>query len=46
MHYKVSWGNAEATLNAALVEGASSKTLYFVVESLTQLGLPGTNSSN
>jgi hypothetical protein len=42
---KVSWGNAGATLNAALVDGASSKTLNFAVNSLIQLGLPGMNAN-
>jgi oligosaccharyltransferase complex subunit delta (ribophorin II) len=35
----VVWGNAESVLNAALVEGATSETIWHIIGALTRLGL-------
>jgi hypothetical protein len=38
---QISWGNAEATLNAIIVSGAASRSIWYAVGALTRLGLAG-----
>jgi hypothetical protein len=38
---QISWGNAEATLNAIFVNGATSRSIWYAAGALSQLGLAG-----